>query len=182
MAENPVVDGITNLAIPNAPCGVYMANHVVPGSLFGINTVVSGNAGLSGMNVSGDACLGGMNVSGDAYLSGMNVSGNAYLSGMNVSGDAYLSGMNVSGDAYLSGMNVSGDADLSGIRYTTLHLRRGKPLEIRGTLDLSGASIDHLIVSEDGEEKPLIVGSYKLNDKTNIPDALMELLKQYQKV
>ncbi|MEK6868032.1 MAG: hypothetical protein AABX98_04365 [Nanoarchaeota archaeon] len=138
MAENPVVDGITNLAIPNAPCGVYMANHVVPGSLFGVKT--------------------------------------------NVSGDAYLSGMNVSGDADLSGMIVSKNADLRGIRYTTLHLRRGKPLEIRGTLDLSGASIDHLIVSEDGEEKPLIVGSYKLNDKTNIPDALMELLKQYQKV
>ncbi len=62
MAKNPFVDGITNLAIPDAAHGVSLKHHQVPGNLFGIEAVVKGDADLRDMQVKGNAYLRDMQV------------------------------------------------------------------------------------------------------------------------
>lgn len=164
MAKNPVVDGVTNLAIPDAPHGVYMAGHSISGSLFGIETVVGGSVTLSKMKVGGDVDLTRMNVKGHAGCAGlteMMVEGNVSLTGMRV-GYARLSEMSIGNMAYfdemnvdeltLGGTNVGTHLVLEGTRVRRLLLQY--PVTVRGGIYLQDAVIEEFEYNKSYGGKP----------------------------
>ncbi len=192
MARNPTVDGITNIAIPDALYGVYMRGHTVAGSLFGIMTEVCGDINLDEMVVSGNVRFNGMCVSETVYLRSMVISGyadfsgikanNVYLNNTRTSADVDFSNMHALNFFDLSGMRVIGNVYCDDVRIGTLELNRKSPISIDGRLDLSGAVIPVLSISGDGSDSPLRVKSYKINEKTKIPDELMTILSQYKRI
>ncbi len=121
MAENPFVDGITNLAIPDSPHGVDISGHEIPGRLYGIKSVIEGNADLLRIKVGSGCDLRGMCVYGHLQMYGAKIGDQNEV-------------------ARLSNIVVEGDASFGGITTSCIELGGAK---IKGKLRLGNGKIDY---------------------------------------
>lgn len=113
MAKNPFVDGIKNLAIPDAPYGVNIANCKISGSLYGIEAVVGKSAHLERVNVGRSSNLTGMQIEGEGFFEKMQVKGDANFECMSIGENAYFKQMRIGGRALFYGMSVTDIADFT---------------------------------------------------------------------
>lgn len=82
MSANPYVDGITNIAIPDCETGVSMENHILRGSLYGIESKMGkSTVSLNYMQVGGNIILSNMKA-GIVEMTGMYVKEDATLNGL----------------------------------------------------------------------------------------------------
>ncbi len=91
MANNPFVDGITNLAIPDSPHGVSIAKRKGLFSLYGIESKIGDVADLSGVHVD-YVFLNGMTVEKILYLNKMVVGNFANFYELHCLKDIYMTG------------------------------------------------------------------------------------------
>lgn len=167
MAENPFVDGITNLAIPNSPYGVDLSSCEIPGYLYGIKSKIKDNVYLTEMNVGKDVKLNGMEIN---KKRGEKFEVHLSLSGSNIKGNAYLEEMSIDGSLLLNNVAIRKDLSLNNIDIRGAFITNEKT-KIGGTFDIKNAKI----AEYDGPEK-LKFATIGATKSTEIPDSMKKAL------
>lgn len=115
MAKNPFVDGVTNIAIPDSPHGVYMVGHKLKGMLYGIESLIGGDLELSEMTVGKDIRFKKMGVEGDLYMHRLKAH-TAELEDIQVTGYTSLTEMEARSYLIIMASRFTGNVDLTGAK------------------------------------------------------------------
>ena len=205
MANNPFVDGITNLAIPDSEYGVYMVGHKLAGNLFGRESQIEGAAFLSNMKIGGHVDLVGLCVS-ELFMMDTRIGGNEGGYDNEPEQPHKQKSLNLTSaklDSYLQ-LDRLNSAYSVGLTRTQIGALRAKQLTTDGDLDLHGARINDLVnlkgvrigtrlvlnnavihrCPENVLEGAIITHGYTMSDRTQIPDNLRRALETggYQRV
>lgn len=157
------------------------------GTLNFSGTIVNKYVDLSDMEIIGSLILDQMQIENYFALSKATICLGIQATELQVSGSAHLDKLLVGGNSVFYGTSFAEDVECQKMSLNRLYLSSKKPLEIRGCLDLSDARINHVIIdnsngSLNSSQAPLVIGSYRLNTGTQIPNNLRSILEKYQRV